>query len=55
MSDYDRDPNVIKIGEEKEPEIVLFRVKGEEQAVTKREALSIINHISGVLLADTYG
>ena len=57
MKNGENNPLKIKLGEEnqtKEDEIITVWIKGEKFLVTPTEALSVMNQISGVLLAYGY-
>lgn len=54
MSDFNPAPSRIPIDRkpvEHDNEVILFTLKGKRQSVTPAEALSIINELSGVLMA----
>jgi hypothetical protein len=56
MSDYDRSPDKIPVeAQAKDQKVIMFPVNGRQETVTVFEALSIINHISGCLMADSHG
>ncbi len=55
MSDYDRSPDKIPMDKAEKPQdIIMFTLRGQQEAVTRLEALSIINHLSGCLIADEH-
>ena len=56
MSDYDRSPEKIPVEASTEAQkVIMFPINGRTESVTVFEALSIINHISGCLMADSHG